>query len=314
MHACSAYAFLFLISNVSRDVSRHHMHQLAAIALSLLLLVAAAPAAVTCSEELAAVLQCHPAPALTDGAAFRATVLPLLAALPSAAAPTRFASLHSDGAFARGFCFGDSATPPSDSDCVRCLSDAARNLTAGCGATSRRAGILSQGCSLSYADTNFSSPGQDAFRARFHLALPSDAAAPASDSETSAGVLYSAGLHAELVAMAQLMAQRAAGRLSKPVMPASTRVVHKTIVEKGCGCGCDFAIVSSTVRVRVQCAGDLTAADCAGCLQDSAQAVGWDLDAARGGRGGAAAAVARRPRWWVSTATFGSMSPPQRPE
>ncbi|EMS49273.1 hypothetical protein TRIUR3_09496 [Triticum urartu] len=111
------------------------MHQLAAIALSLLLLVAAAPAAVTCSEELAAVL--------------RATVLPLLAALPPAAAPTRFASLHSDGAFARGFCFGDSATPPSDSDCVRCLSDAARNLTAGCGATSRRASILSQGCSLS---------------------------------------------------------------------------------------------------------------------------------------------------------------------
>ena len=90
--------------------------------------------------------------------------------------------------------------------------------------------------------------------------------------------------------MAQLIAQRAAGRLSKPVIPASTRVVHKTIVEKGCGCGCDFAIVSSTVRVRVQCAGDLTAADCARCRQDSAQAMDWELDAARGD-GGAAAAV-----------------------
>ncbi|KAM3383853.1 hypothetical protein ACQJBY_008483 [Aegilops geniculata] len=272
---------------------REQSMALAAIALSLLL-VAAAPAASTSSEELAPVLQCHPPPALTDatdGTAFRASLLPLLAALPSAAAPTGFASLRSDGAYARGFCFGDSTTLPSGSECARCLSEAAKNLTAGCGATSRRAGILSQRCSLSYADTNFSSPGQDAFRARFHLALPSDAAAPASsDSETSAGVLYSAGLHDELVAMAQLMVQRAAGRLSRPAMPATTRVVHKTIVEKGCGCGCDYAIMSSTVYVRAQCAGDLTAADCARCLQDSAQAVEWDLDAARGD-GGAAAAV-----------------------
>ncbi|KAF7007252.1 hypothetical protein CFC21_022202 [Triticum aestivum] len=263
---------------------------LAAIALSLVL-VAAAPAVGTSSEELAAVLQCHPAPALTDatdGTAFRASLLLLLSALPSAAAPMGFASLHSDGAFARGVCFGDPTTLPSGSECARCLFDAARNLTAGCGATSRRAGILSQRCSLWYADTNFSSPGQDAFRARFHLALPSDAAAPASDSETSAGVLYSPGLHDELVAMAQLMVQRAAGRLSRPAMPATMRVVHKTIVERGCGC--DYAIVSSTVYVRAQCARDLTAADCARCLQDSAQAMDWDLDAARGD-GGAAAAV-----------------------
>jgi hypothetical protein len=48
--------------------------------------------------------------------------------------------------------------------------------------------------------------------------------------------------------------------------------------------------VSSTVYVRAQCARDLTAADCARCLQDSAQAMDWDLDAARGD-GGAAAAV-----------------------
>lgn len=88
--------------------------------------------------------------------------------------------------------------------------------------------------------------------------------------------------------MAQLIAQRAAGRLSRPAMPATTRVVHKTIV--GRGCGRDYAVVSSTVYVRAQCARDLTAADCARCLQESAQAMDWDLDAARGD-GGAAAAV-----------------------
>ncbi|KAF7014479.1 hypothetical protein CFC21_028466 [Triticum aestivum] len=232
----------------------------AAIALTLLL-VSVAPAAVTCSEELAAVLRCHPAPALTD--AFRATVLPLLAALPSAAAPTGFASLHSDGAFARGVCFGDSTTLPSGFECARCLSDAARNLTAGCGAASHRAGILSQRCSLWYADTNFSSPGEDAFLARFRLALPAS-----SDSETSTG--------------------RSAGRLSRPAMPSNTRVVHKTIVERGCGY--DYAVVRSTVHVRVHCAGDLTAADCGRCVQHSVEAMGWDLDVACGD-GGAAAAV-----------------------
>ncbi|XP_040256864.1 uncharacterized protein [Aegilops tauschii subsp. strangulata] len=183
----------------------------AAIALSLLL-VAVAPAAVTCSEELAAVLRCHPAPALTD--AFRATVLPLLAALPSAAAPTGFASLHSDGAFARGVCFGDSTTLPSGSECARCLSDAARNLTAGCGAASRRAGILSQRCSLWYADTNFSSPGEDAFLARFRLALPAS-----SDSETSTGV-YSAGLHEELRAC------RHGAALGRKALQAGDAVQH----------------------------------------------------------------------------------------
>ncbi|KAM0872789.1 hypothetical protein ACQ4PT_038495 [Festuca glaucescens] len=104
--------------------------------------------------------------ATTHGTAFRASLLPLLRALPSAAAPTGFATLRStgrDSAFVRGLCFGNSTAP---SECLGCLSVAARNLTAGCGATTRRAGIWSHRCFLVYADTDASSPSEDAFRSR----------------------------------------------------------------------------------------------------------------------------------------------------
>ncbi|KAM3383857.1 hypothetical protein ACQJBY_008484 [Aegilops geniculata] len=100
------------------------------------------------------VIGCYPAATNDSGAnatarAFRASLLPLLGALPSAAAPTGFASLRSDRALARGVCFGDAAP----SDCLACLSVAAKNLTDGCGATTRLAGVWNDGCFVSYADT-----------------------------------------------------------------------------------------------------------------------------------------------------------------
>ncbi|VAH73955.1 unnamed protein product [Triticum turgidum subsp. durum] len=213
----------------------------------------------------------------TNGTAFRATLLPLLRSLPSAAAHTGFASLHSaargERVFARGLCFGNSTVP---SQCARCLSAAAGNLTAGCGATSRRAGIWSDRCFLSYADTNTSSPSEDAFRARVRVLLPGDDAVPRSAASTKS--FYYAHLHDVLVAMAKDVARRAAANISRPRMLATAEETNSD------------SAVSRTVHVLAQCGRDRTAADCVRCLQDSVQAVDWDLHAAHSD-GGVAAAV-----------------------
>ena len=99
-------------------------------------------------------LDCAPAPAKPskNGSAFRANVLSLLGALPSAAAAaptgsasTRSAGARRDRAFARGVCFGFGAPDGSSSpgDCRSCLSAAAED-------------VWRAGCFLSYADTNTS--------------------------------------------------------------------------------------------------------------------------------------------------------------
>jgi hypothetical protein len=103
-------------------------------------------------------LDCAPAtasPAWNDNA-FSANVLSLLAA------PT-------GTAFARGACFGFGAPHDGSSpgDCRSCLSAAAEDVAAGCGA-SRRAGAWRAGCFLSYADTNRSTAREDAFRGWFY--------------------------------------------------------------------------------------------------------------------------------------------------
>jgi hypothetical protein len=102
-----------------------------------------------------------PPSAAADSSAFIQDLLPLLAALPAAAAPLGFASLQSGGAFVRGLCIG--AYP--ESDCPACLAAAARNL-AGCFlGGSRRAGVWSSdSCFLAYADANGSTSREDAFR------------------------------------------------------------------------------------------------------------------------------------------------------
>ncbi|CAL4884687.1 unnamed protein product [Urochloa decumbens] len=119
-------------------------------------------------------LDCAPATATAaNDSAFRANVLSLLGALPSAAAaaPTGSASTRSGGAFARGACFGFGASSSSPGDCRSCLSAAA-----GCGAASRRAGAWRAGCFVSYADTNRSTAREDAFRAWFYDDSDGDAA------------------------------------------------------------------------------------------------------------------------------------------
>ena len=220
-----------------------------------LLLAMTAPS--TCAESVriadaGGLLQSYPAPALTNatnGTAFRATLLPLLRSLPSAAAPTGFASLRSvtrgERALARGLCFGNSTVP---SECARCLSAAAGNLTAGCGSTSRRAGFWSDRCFLAYADTNTSSPSEDAFRARVRVLLPGDDAVPRSAASTKS--FYYAHLHDVLVAMEKDVARRAAANISGPRMLATAEGTNSE------------SAVSRTVHVLAQCRRDRTAADC----------------------------------------------------
>uniref|UniRef100_K4ALE8 Gnk2-homologous domain-containing protein n=1 Tax=Setaria italica TaxID=4555 RepID=K4ALE8_SETIT len=134
------------------------------------------------SSHFPPLLDCAPAPAPApaarskNGTAFRANVLSLLAALPSAAASaptgstaTRSSAAGRDRAFARGACFGLGAPRGSSlGDCISCLSADAQDVASGCGATSRRAGVWRAGCFLSYADTNASTAREDAFRGWFY--------------------------------------------------------------------------------------------------------------------------------------------------
>lgn len=95
------------------------------------------------------------ASATGNATAFRASLAPLLAALPSAAAAAEgFAALRSqsqldpgrDRVHALGLCFGGDA-----SDCHACLRAAATAATEGCANDTRRAGVWSDdGCLLAY--------------------------------------------------------------------------------------------------------------------------------------------------------------------
>ncbi|KAK3156778.1 hypothetical protein QOZ80_2AG0111780 [Eleusine coracana subsp. coracana] len=127
-------------------------------------------------------LHCGPAPVLSksEDATFRANLAAALAALPSyvAAAPKALdavkASMPSGGggsAFARGACFGAnvSSSTVTARACQACLSAAERDVTGGC-RNSGRAGVWRNECFLSYADSNVSSPREDAFRSWFYAA------------------------------------------------------------------------------------------------------------------------------------------------
>ncbi|XP_025798963.1 uncharacterized protein LOC112878910 [Panicum hallii] len=131
------------------------------------------------STHFLPLLDCDPAAAAAapsrNDSAFRANVLSLLGTLPSEAEPTGSASTRSGGAgrdraFARGVCFGFGAPdgPSSHDDCRSCLSAAAEDVAAGCGAASRRAGAWRVSCFLSYADTNRPTAREDAFRGWFY--------------------------------------------------------------------------------------------------------------------------------------------------
>ncbi|KAF7048768.1 hypothetical protein CFC21_057461 [Triticum aestivum] len=206
-----------------------------------------------------------PPPSDAAAAAFLDSLLPLLAALPAAAAPTGFASLQSSGgAFTRGVCLGGSALK----ECLACLAAAAKNLT-GCGA-SRRAGVWrGEGCFMGYADGNASSPHEDVFRDVvsfgedvFPAVISFDDGKPPSNPkcfDTRA-----------LVALAQSLAGRGAANSS------GARVVTDAAALSSNATG------KTTVTLRAQCARDrAAAADCARCLGGSGREVracGWGLD------------------------------------
>lgn len=101
----------------------------------------------------------------TINSTFPSNVLALLHALPSAAAPTGFASLSrgegTSRGFVRGLCRGDSAPDV----CSRCLQSATLHIDGHCSSNRhRRAGIWYDKCFLSYADTDTSTTYEEGFR------------------------------------------------------------------------------------------------------------------------------------------------------
>jgi len=124
-----------------------------------------------------------PAPSPSSSSSFNSTfwsnVVALLDVLPSAAAPTGFASLArgngTDRAFVRGICRGDTAPP----DCSRYLRSAALGIQrSGCNSSRRNAIWYDDGstvtypapmfCFVSYADTNASTAYEDTYRQEMH--------------------------------------------------------------------------------------------------------------------------------------------------
>jgi hypothetical protein len=258
-------------------------------ALLLVLLVAVTPVPGATEQRVSltgTVIECYPPPApnnATKGTVFGANVLSLLAALPSSTAPTGFASLRSGGrsdrAFARGLCF-DNAAPP---ECRRCISMAARDLTSRCDANiHRRAGIWSDGCFVSYADANATTPYYDAVRPRV-ISGPADALA-----RTASGYDLQ-----RLAAFAQYLAPLAA------VSDSLLVVGNAPALASNYG-------RRSTVRVLAQCARDLrTAGECARCIEYSARVAAtccWGLDPWRDGVAAAVVGFNCYLRFEVSTA------------
>jgi hypothetical protein len=140
------------------------------------------------------------------------------------------------------------------------------NITAGCGATTRHAGIWSAGCFVGYADTGTSSPSEDAFRQLLVF--------PGSGDDADTAFYYDTNLHHMLVAIARAVAQLAAAEISGAPMLATAYATTETS-------GNSSYYLQSRVGVVAQCARDVAAADCVRCLQDSARAVDWDVDALR---------------------------------
>ncbi|KAM0864213.1 hypothetical protein ACQ4PT_044071 [Festuca glaucescens] len=217
----------------------------------ILLLVAVTPVPGASEQRLpitTTVTECYPATNATNSTAFSADVLSLLAALPSAAAPTGFATLRSGGRSGRAFARGPLLrrrravrVPPVPVRAAKNL-----NLTSGCGgANSHRTGIWSDGCFLSYADNNATTASGDALRPRA-ISGADPLGASASYSELQ-----------RLASVSQLLALRAA------VNDNMLATVNATAVSW------DYA-ARSTARVLAQCARDRTAAECDRCLEYSA--------------------------------------------
>ncbi|KAM0919631.1 hypothetical protein ACQ4PT_008092 [Festuca glaucescens] len=225
-----------------------------------------------------ALVDCSPPPppssAARNSSAFRKSLPPLLTALPAAAAPRGFASLHSDdhSAFVRGVCLGFDHTT---NNCHACLAAAAENLTGSCLGASRRGGAWrSESCFVAYADTNTSSEREDAFR---------DVVFSGEDPGGDPNCFDTR----KLVALARSMARRRAAKvlgahvsrdaaaLARSVAPVKNKNTAVRVFP-------DVARGDTRVRVLAQCARD-RAAECARCLGEAARQVpacSWGLDGA----------------------------------
>ncbi|TVU32238.1 hypothetical protein EJB05_23961, partial [Eragrostis curvula] len=119
-------------------------------------------------------LDCGPVPTTPsksdDDAVFRANLSSALAEAQSAAATI-------GRAFAHGACFLSNVSSPAVTRaCTACLSAAARDVIGRCGATSVRAGAWRDECFVSYADSDASTPREDAFRGWFYAGPTTPAA------------------------------------------------------------------------------------------------------------------------------------------
>ncbi|XBI15751.1 hypothetical protein VPH35_058116 [Triticum aestivum] len=165
---------------------------------------------------------------------------PLLAALPSAAAPTGFASLRSSSggngtAFARGICFGES---PARGDCRECLATAIERIGICEGDPHRRGAFWNDGCFLAYSDANTTEEDGDERRWMSFTAHDSTVYPRFYDVETLAG-------------QARSLVPRAAANATAGMLAAASAALQ----------------ANSTVRAVAQCPPwNVTAAECALCL------------------------------------------------
>uniref|UniRef100_A0ACD5W303 Uncharacterized protein n=2 Tax=Avena sativa TaxID=4498 RepID=A0ACD5W303_AVESA len=223
-----------------------------------------------------AVVDCAPPPSSVgkSSGGFREKVLPLLAALPAAAATAAtpgFASLHSDdrSAFVRGICLGFDV----EQDCRACLAAAAKNLTDSCLGASRRGGVWrGEGCFVAYSNANASSAREDAFRKVVFAGEDPGGDPNCLDTR-------------RLVALAQSMARGGAADAfgAQEFRHAAALARSRVTPENTVRVFPDVARVETKVRVVAQCARDRdrASAECARCLGEAARRVptcSWGLD------------------------------------
>ncbi|CAO2175957.1 unnamed protein product [Urochloa humidicola] len=236
--------------------------------LLLLAMVASLSTVVTSQNNRFTVVNCStassPAPSPSSSSSTNSTfwsnVVALLDALPSAAAPTGFATLSrgngTDRAFVRGLCRGDTMA----ANCATYLRDAALSLRQSACNSSRRAGIWyddgSGGgvpapmfCFVSYADTNASTASEDAIRAPFqNVAVAAD-----QDAFERAFSALMNNLTVRVV--------NGSGTSSSSSAPAPMFATGAAVY--------DSSAPNGTMYGLMQCMRDRTAAECDQCLQES---------------------------------------------
>ncbi|CAO2189135.1 unnamed protein product [Urochloa humidicola] len=184
----------------------------------------------------------------TTNSTYWSNVVALLDVLPSAAAPTGFASLSrgtgTDIAFVRGICRGDS-TP---ADCATYLRAATRGITSRCNSTSRRAGIWYNKCFVSYGDTNASTTRELQYRAILFNSKN------VSNKDAFENTYY---------ALMRRLTDRVINSSGTASSPAPMFATGEDVYDPTAPSG------KKTMYGMLQCMRDRTAAECNRCLRDS---------------------------------------------